>query len=775
MRQTEEFTVAIDSDGAEILKAPYGAGERATATRSWRATEADQLLVDWQSTLAAVPTRDIAGSASPPTERRFDADDIGRRLAETLLPGRILDRFRESLAAARRSGNALRVRLVLRRTDSDALWHALPWELVFDAEKQDYLARSVHTPFVRAPAVPRATDRPPAAPPLRVLMASPAPRDAAPLQLEAEKRAIETTLQALGSPLEIHHVPPPVTLDALRRELLGHRPHLLHFAGHGDFDSASGEGCLLFEDGPRRGTAAIVGRAVAEALKTPEPLRLVVLNACRGATLDPSLPDPFVNVAGALVLGGQTAVIAMQLPILDQTALRFSRLLYDRLVGGDPIDIATNEARLRLYLEQPDRHEWATPVVYLRSDQGLLLQPAGSPDAGRPALVRQVRDVAALIQEKTRGFVGRQGVFAAIDKLLAGDGGCFVLAGDPGIGKTAVLAELVRRHRYIHHFNISGSAGSSRTPHFLANVCAQLIVRYGLDYATLPPEAKRDSGFLLELLQRALDVARREDPAARVVVLVDALDEVDTTGTPPNSNVLDLPVALPEGVFFILSRRRDQGVVFRFQGDLELFELDHASAANLADIATYIRSFLPRAGVVEYLERHELQPEELVAELLHRSEGNFMYLRYVLDEIEDGGYQDRAVDELPAGLDAYYEDHWRRLRARSDDDAWFDIRLPVLAAVTTVRKPVSVAFIAEVLGRRDRGRLAAALQDWSQFLHVEPHPREPELKTYRLYHGTFHDFVRRKDEVAEERVHLREMERHLVNHLRRRYMPRSGS
>ena len=35
--------------------------------------------------------------------------------------------------------------------------------------------------------------------------------------------------------------------------------------------------------------------------------------------------------------------------------------------------------------------------------------------------------------------------------------------------------------------------------------------------------------------------------------------------------------------------------------------------------------------------------------LVAKSQGNFMYLRYVLPEIESGDYKDRGFDSLPLG------------------------------------------------------------------------------------------------------------------------------
>src|SRR5205085_450094 len=93
----------------------------------------------------------------------------------------------------------------------------------------------------------------------------------------------------------------------------------------------------------------------------------------------------------------------------------------------------------------------------------------------------QIRDYSRYIEEKTRGFVGRQFVFDAITQFThQHPRGYFIVRGDPGIGKSALTAQLVKTGGHIHHFNIRAE-GSSKADQFLRNLCAQLIARYNLD------------------------------------------------------------------------------------------------------------------------------------------------------------------------------------------------------------------------------------------------------------------------------------------------------
>ncbi len=88
-----------------------------------------------------------------------------------------------------------------------------------------------------------------------------------------------------------------------------------------------------------------------------------------------------------------------------------------------------------------------------------------------------------------------------------------------------------------------------------------------------------------------------------------------------------------------------------------------------------------------------------------------------------------------------------------DEDAWFKYKLPVIMALTVVKKPVSIDLIADFSKVRERARIREVLHEWAQFLHEEQVLYEGDLqKRYHVYHVSFHDFIARKEEVEDERV-----------------------
>jgi len=365
----------------------------------------------------------------------------------------------------------------------------------------------------------------------------------------------------------------------------------------------------------------------------------------------------------------------------------------------------------------------------------------------RPIVQKQVADFTTFIEDRTRGFVGREFVFEAFDKFKSEHAcGYYFVSGDPGIGKSAISAQLVRTRGYVHHFNIRAQTINT-TAAFVQNVCAQLIAVYSLPYSS----ASTENFDHFNLLDRLLRETAAKLQGDKVVIIIDGLDEVDAVA--PGVNPLGLPTVLPEGIIMFVTMRKDTKKP-RVDGAVE-FRIDHDSALNTADVRKYLEREVSRLGIRTYIGSQGIGDAQFIDHMVMKSEGNFIYLRYVIPEIEAGAYKDLALQALPTGLRNYYEDHWDRMR-NLDRDAWLGYKLPIVMALTRVKKPVSIDLIAKFSGVEEHSRIRTVLQDWGQFLHQEVADDDGRpQKRYRIYHESFFDFIAELDEVrdsAEEKA-----------------------
>lgn len=284
----------------------------------------------------------------------------------------------------------------------------LPWELVFDASNQDFLAQSRRTPIVRYIEVQRPLNLPPLHAPLRVLVVMSSPSGHAALDLTKERALIEGNW-ARDDNVKVDFLEHP-TKATLLDALIEKQYHVLHYMGHGAYDPTSGAGALVLEDS--HGNAQMLdAQTFGTWLRDAPTLRLIVLNACD--TGKASEEAPFSGIANRMVSVGVPAVVAMQFLISDDAAIKFSSKFYQRLVEGFPVDEATAQGRKAIMTGTNGAFEWATPVLYMRAPDGRLFDIADD-NAAPAATASASSSENATSGESASNTVVVQSVFLAI-------------------------------------------------------------------------------------------------------------------------------------------------------------------------------------------------------------------------------------------------------------------------------------------------------------------------------------------------------------------------
>jgi CHAT domain len=304
--------------------------------------------------------------------RRVDEPDtaaiktFGSQLYRELFHHELEVNLLRSQILATTEGKGLRLRLRLSDTPELA---ELPWEFLYDRSRNRFVCLADRTPLVRFLEVPDPPRPLRVSPPLRVLVMISSPRDASFAELDVEQEwaklhGVLSELEQAGL-VQLERLE-TASLAALRQRLRRDDWHVLHFIGHGGFDTHAKDGVLVLED-QAGGSRLVTAQALGVPLHNHDALRLVVLNACEGARSDPT--DPFAGTAQTLIQQGIPAVVAMQFEITDRAAIAFTSELYAAVADGYPLDAALSQARQAIYTDVSEI-EWATPVLYLRAPDG---------------------------------------------------------------------------------------------------------------------------------------------------------------------------------------------------------------------------------------------------------------------------------------------------------------------------------------------------------------------------------------------------------------------
>jgi hypothetical protein len=318
--------------------------------------------------------------------------EFGEAMFEAVFTGEVQMAFRRSQDSARNDSKGLRVRL---RIDAAEL-SSLPWEFLYDGVSGDYICLSSETPLVRYMEFNRAPEALTVKPPLTLLAMIASPNDRPTLDVQHEIDRIEAATKSLQDKglMRIEWMKGSTWRD-LQRTLRTGDYHIFHFVGHGGFDAAAGEGVLAFTN-ESGGTQLLGATEVGSLLADERTLRLAVLNACLGAKGNTT--DVFSSTSATLVRRGVPAVVAMQYEISDSAAIEFSRSLYEAIADGMPVDAAVGEARKAVRLSARNSVEWATPVLHMRSPDGMLFNvdqsnlKAKTSDETESSTVTEVRE-----------------------------------------------------------------------------------------------------------------------------------------------------------------------------------------------------------------------------------------------------------------------------------------------------------------------------------------------------------------------------------------------
>jgi len=363
-------------------------------------------------------------------------------------------------------------------------------------------------------------------------------------------------------------------------------------------------------------------------------------------------------------------------------------------------------------------------------------------DPAAPSLPIPVKS-ETIIQDRIKDFTGRKFVFEAINEFLrTKQKGYFVLEAEPGVGKSAIMAACVvmLKRRCVTHFN-SQPDGIISAETFLENACTQLIEGFGLKdkYPRLPENALKNNNFLGDLLK---EVSAKSSRDKKIIFVVDALDEVDWTAQTSGSNVSYLPNDLPDNVYFIVSKR--PAFLPMPTANKTVFDFMQYGGESLKDVKAYLEKRTERSELIQdWIKARNLQREQFVTAVADKSEKKFIYLRYVLDEIEGGTYNDVNLNDLPAGLEEYYQKHWAQMMGR-EDDPLLELKVRIIYFLSQAEEPVSGRWLAKSAREKNVIKVQQVLGKWNSFLRQEKVGKETR---YTIYHNSFRQFLEADETV----------------------------
>jgi hypothetical protein len=401
------------------------------------------------------------------------------------------------------------------------------------------------------------------------------------------------------------------------------------------------------------------------------------------------------------------------------------------------------------------------------------------------------------ISERAVGFTGRLWVLSEVlDWIDHGSERFFMITGEPGSGKTALAAwlagagdapasEELKRMRdcwKAMHFCVADDKHGSLNPgRFAQSLARQLaehyddyalaVLRYNAPTINISLHARENWGRMVGAQLGPLvidsnfeDIYHRavREPLVdlydhsvidRTYILVDALDEAYRFGSTNIVTLLAGSNDLPAGVRFLLTSRRDSDITKKFKSvrRLDLSGRKHGSETD-NDIRVYVTQRLSEQNIRKTLNPG-LELKTLEDDLVTRAAGNFLYVKFLLDEVAKESRSLGELGSLPRGLYSLYSSYLDRLVPETSTPGssllWREQYQPLLGCLSVALPAAPHQNLHLWMKTRDE-HINGLLGDVMQITEYD----QEYGGAYRLYHRSMAEFLAAREYMEEEEVEL---------------------
>ncbi len=369
-----------------------------------------------------------------------------------------------------------------------------------------------------------------------------------------------------------------------------------------------------------------------------------------------------------------------------------------------PLMVINCRPPLGIYrLDWLDFQDWNNPVNYqaILEKIGNLFQSEEVKVEGTFAnIFASLRpiDFKLDIYKHVKDFIGRTWLIKDIEHWLKEKSSRLMfITGNPGTGKTALMAKLIHifPHVAAYHFCISKYEISLVPERFIQSIAAQLATqiepyREVISHLNIESITSLDTSSMFKLL--LIEPLSKISVDNDHIIIIDGLDEALYYGS---NNIVKLLHEwldeLPGWIKLVITSRKVISILSLFDF-YKPYEIEVNRTDNRKDIKDYALVMLQQySGDVYTNDRLN----EVAKEIADRSEGIFLYVKTVVQSIISGNIQIEELNSMPPGLGGMYLSNFMRLYP--DKPSFNEIR-PILQVILAAYDALDARKICDYLG-----------------------------------------------------------------------------
>jgi hypothetical protein len=344
-------------------------------------------------------------------------------------------------------------------------------------------------------------------------------------------------------------------------------------------------------------------------------------------------------------------------------------------------------------------------------------------------------------------FVGRDWLLDEVDAWFGANKKCLLIEAEPGSGKTAFVAELLRRNpgdRIVaYHFCNSRREDTINPRRFVRSLAAMLcgtvpayrtLLRASEDIIRSLKSEGQPGAMLWEGI---LSPLRRVPSKSARCIVVDALDEA--AGTSATMSIPELLAdamdEFPSWLKLIVTTRPHDRILPIFQF-AQRFHLGESVGRQREDVRRYIAKRLAELKLSRLPGLDATARSRTMSTIVEQSGGNFKYAEVVLDELGHGALGFDELGRLPNSLAGLY---YNRAEARFPDGNGFAEAHTVLAVLLAARLPLTRTQLAMITCFDRDDMLLRLLRTLNCFVTWDPDVSDGGL--YRIAHKSISDWL----------------------------------